>query len=61
MVHSKNKTDQRFINMVRLQNSKKYGVHIGFKGFKKSQREKQKELDTDAAFIFEPRESEDPF
>ena len=33
MVKSKDKTNQRFIDMLRMQHAQRYGVKIGFKGF----------------------------
>ena len=33
LVQSKDKTDQRFIDMIRLRYSQQQGVKIGFKGF----------------------------
>ena len=35
MIPSKAQTDQRFIDMARMQYAQLYGVKIGFKGFKK--------------------------
>ena len=32
MVNSKDKTNQRFIDILRMQHAKRYGVKIGFKG-----------------------------
>ena len=42
MVKSYDKTDQRFIDMVRLQHAQKYGVKIGFKGFNQKEHEARK-------------------
>ena len=36
MVNSKDRTNQRFINMLRMQHAQRYGVNIGFKGFNKN-------------------------
>ena len=36
MIRSKNSTDQRFINMVRVKQAKDHGVKIGFKGLNKT-------------------------
>ena len=33
LVQSRNKTDQRFIDMIRLRYAQQQGVKIGFKGF----------------------------
>ena len=43
MVYSKNKTNQRFINMLRMQHAQRYGVKIGFKGFAESEHKLKNE------------------
>ena len=37
MVYSKDKTNQRFIDMLRMQHAQRYGVKIGIKGFNSSE------------------------
>ncbi len=38
LITSKSKTDQRFIDMFRVEQARKYGVKIGFKGLRKQTR-----------------------
>ena len=35
MINSKEKTDQRFIDMIRVRYARQHGVKIGFKGLRK--------------------------
>ena len=43
MVRSRDKTDQRFINLYRTRQAVASGVSIGFKGFKDKDSEEEKE------------------
>ena len=47
LLKSKNKTNQRFIDMLRMQNAHRYGVKIGFKSFNHSNHNRKSSLEGD--------------